>query len=45
MPLAAIYGTNKKLQMPSYEEGFDEIYYVRIGEDNKFVVEEKLRLL
>jgi predicted kinase len=42
VPLAAIYGTNKKLQLPSYEEGFEEIYYVRIGENNKFIIEEQI---
>jgi hypothetical protein len=41
VPLAAIYGTNKKLQKPPFNEGFDEIYYVSIGEDNKFIVEEQ----
>jgi predicted kinase len=41
VPVAAIYGTNKKLQRPSFSEGFDEIYYVSIGEDNKFIVEKQ----
>jgi hypothetical protein len=35
-----IYGTAKKLQPPTYSEGFDIIYYVRITSDGGFVVEE-----
>ncbi|AEV69291.1 AAA family ATPase [Acetivibrio clariflavus] len=38
--LAGIKSTHAKLQLPSPEEGFDELYYVKIGEENKFVVEE-----
>lgn len=30
VPTIAIAATSKKLEMPSYEEGFDELYYVRI---------------
>lgn len=41
VPLIAIYGTNKKLQVPSFEEGFDELYYVRIGEKNDFIIEKQ----
>ncbi|MCR5610171.1 MAG: AAA family ATPase [Lachnospiraceae bacterium] len=35
----AIAATSNKLEMPSYEEGFDELYFVSIV-DNDFVVEE-----
>jgi len=40
IPLAGIKSTHAKLQLPSPEEGFDELYYVKISEENKFVVEE-----
>ena len=33
VPRVAIAGTSAKLQMPSYSEGFDEIYYVKIIEN------------
>ena len=36
---AAIVSTSNKLQMPSYDEGFDELYYVSI-KDNDFLVEK-----
>lgn len=39
VPDVAIYATNKRLQRPSYAEGFDVLYAVRIGEDGGFVVE------
>jgi predicted kinase len=29
-----------KLDLPSFTEGFDELFYVRINENNEFVVEE-----
>ena len=34
VPRIAIAGTSAKLQMPSYSEGFDEIYYVRIKDSS-----------
>lgn len=39
VPDVAILGSNKKLELPSYEEGFDGLFYVRI-ENNGFEVEE-----
>ena len=39
IPLAGIKSTFAKLQLPSLDEGFDELYYVKINEENKFVVE------
>ncbi len=33
VPDAAIFSTHGRLELPSYEEGFDELYYVRIGAD------------
>ncbi len=40
VPLPAILGAAGRLQLPSKDEGFDELYYVRIDEANRFVVEE-----
>jgi predicted kinase len=40
VPDVAIYATAKKLVPPSYAEGFDRLYAVRIGEDGGFEVEE-----
>ncbi len=40
IPAKAIAGTSKKLQVPTLSEGFDELYYVRIGEVGEFIVEE-----
>lgn len=37
VPVAGIGGTYKKLEVPDYEEGFDEIYQVEIT-DNGFAV-------
>jgi hypothetical protein len=37
---AAIMGTDKRLQLPSLDEGFDRLYYVRPTGDGDFVVEE-----
>jgi predicted kinase len=40
VPDVAIYATAKKLVPPSYAEGFDGLYAVRVGEDGSFQVEE-----
>lgn len=37
IPVAGIRGTYNRLELPSYEEGFDELYYVELKE-NLFVV-------
>jgi predicted kinase len=39
IPLQGILGAAGRLQTPSKEEGFDELYYVRIDEANRFAVE------
>lgn len=36
---AAIYGTRKRLQVPSRAEGFDELYCARITGEGQFAVE------
>jgi predicted kinase len=38
IPVAAIAGAFRKLQPPTIEEGFSEIYIVRIAADDRFVV-------
>jgi predicted kinase len=40
IPLRGILGTAGRMELPSMEEGFDELYYVRIDEGVRFVVEE-----
>lgn len=39
IPLVGLLGTYKRLELPSLSEGFDELYYVRIGEEGQFIVE------
>jgi hypothetical protein len=38
VPPVAIYATRKKLQPPSYTEGFDALYSVRSADDGAFEV-------
>ena len=40
VPLVAILGTHKRLELPTCGEGFDVLWYVRIGEDGAFAIEE-----
>lgn len=42
IPAKGIYGTAKRLQLPTRAEGFDQLYVVRIGDANSFVVQEWL---
>lgn len=39
VPDIAIYGTHKRLQSPTYAEGFDELYYVTVDAEIGFTVE------
>ena len=39
VPIPGILGTAGRMQLPSPDEGFDELHYVRIGEAGDFVVE------
>jgi predicted kinase len=39
IPLLGIRSTQAKLQVPGLDEGFDELYNVRIDKENKFIVE------
>lgn len=40
IPDIGIIGTHKRLQIPTYEEGFDQLFYVSLTPENQFVVEE-----
>lgn len=40
VPDVAIYATARKLVPPDYAEGFDELYYVRIGNNSGYEVRE-----
>jgi predicted kinase len=40
IPLRGILGAAGRLEIPTRDEGFDDLYYVRIGEGNHFVAEE-----
>ena len=35
-----IKATHSKLQIPSLQEGFDELYFVKIGQKNDFIIKE-----
>jgi len=39
VPDRGLFGTRARLELPTYAEGFDELYYVRIGPAGTFVVE------
>lgn len=38
VPDVAIFATLKKLVRPSYQEGFDRLFYVRLSEDGTFKI-------
>ena len=40
MPEKGLRSAIKKLQIPMFEEGFDELFFVEINEENQFVIEE-----
>jgi hypothetical protein len=40
IPLKGVLGTAGRLVRPSFAEGFDELHYVRIGDDGTFIIEE-----
>ena len=42
IPLLGLLGTAKRLEIPRFDEGFDELHYVRIGDHGQFIVEEWL---
>ncbi|HAB19236.1 MAG TPA: AAA family ATPase [Verrucomicrobiota bacterium] len=40
VPDLAIRGASRRLELPSADEGFDELRFVRLGDSNQFIVEE-----
>jgi predicted kinase len=40
VPLKGLLGTAGRMELPCREEGFDDIHYVRIDENDGFVIEE-----
>jgi predicted kinase len=40
IPLRGIVATHRKLEPPSYDEGFDQLFYVEIGDDGAFIVKD-----
>lgn len=38
IPLVGIFGAYKRLETPSYAEGFDKLFVVTIGADRNFIV-------
>jgi predicted kinase len=40
IPLIGILATHKKLELPSYREGFERLYYVKIAPNNLFIVKK-----
>ena len=39
IPEKGLLGAFKRLQIPDWTEGFDELFYVAINEENSFVIE------
>jgi predicted kinase len=40
IPVRGIVATHRKLELPSYDEGFDQLFYVEIGDNGAFIVKE-----
>jgi len=40
IPEKGILGAYRKLELPSFDEGFDRLFYVGIAEDGQFIVNE-----
>ncbi|MCI0524036.1 MAG: ATP-binding protein [Acidobacteria bacterium] len=40
IPEKGIIGAYRKLELPSYDEGFGQLFYVEIGDDCVFIVKE-----
>jgi predicted kinase len=38
VPDVGVFSTLKKLERPTYAEGFDRLYYVQIGTDGDFII-------
>ena len=40
IPDVGLFSSFKRLQLPKLEEGFDDLFYVSINEENDFIVED-----
>ena len=40
IPIVGILATAKKLVIPSYQEGFEKLFYVKIDRNYSFIIEE-----
>lgn len=40
IPVKGILATHRKLQLPNYAEGFDQLFYVSINDAGEFIVTE-----
>jgi len=40
IPVKGIVATHRKLELPSYDEGFDQLFYVEIADNGAFIVKE-----
>jgi len=40
IPDKGLFSAFKRLQIPQFDEGFDELFYVSINDENSFVVED-----
>jgi predicted kinase len=40
IPEKGILGAYRKLELPNFDEGFDQLFYVEIAEDGQFIVKE-----
>jgi predicted kinase len=40
IPEKGIFSSYRKLELPSFDEGFDQLFYVEIAEDGQFIVKE-----
>ena len=40
IPVKGLIAMSRKLEPPSYDEGFDRLFYVEIGENGEFLVKE-----
>ena len=40
IPEKGLFSAFKRLQIPNFDEGFDELFYVSINEENQFVIEQ-----
>lgn len=40
IPVKGILATHRKLELPSFDEGFDQLFYVAINDAHEFVVQE-----